>query len=120
MDALPQICSKYKYLFFSVHLSNVEGFKTSIDKLVGRMTNGRVLTKPAFNLWPVEGKTICSAPDSGGIIRTAFCQLVEFTDINTVMIPQITDVTNQAFLIKVLFRCTETRRNRLKSPMSKH
>ena len=56
MDALPQICSKYKYLFFSVHLLCVEDFKTSIDKLVGRMTNGRVLTKPAFNLWPVEGK----------------------------------------------------------------
>ena len=56
MDALPQICSKYKYLFLSVHLSNVKGFKTSINKLVSRMTSGRVLTKPAFNLWPVEGK----------------------------------------------------------------
>ena len=72
MDALPQTCSKYKYLFFSVHLSNVVGFKTSIDKLVGRMTSGRVITKPAFNLWPVEEKTICSASDSGGIIRTTF------------------------------------------------
>ena len=72
MDALPQICSKYKYLFLSVHLSNVEGFKTNIDKLVDRMTSGRVITKPAFNFWRVEEKTICSAPDSGGIIRTTF------------------------------------------------
>ena len=58
------------------------------------MTSGRVLTKPAFDLWPVEEKTICSAPDSGGIIRTTFYQLVEYTAINTVMIPHITDVTN--------------------------
>ena len=54
MDTLAQICSKYKYLFLSVHLSNVEGFKTNIDKLVDRMTSGRVITKPAFNFWPVE------------------------------------------------------------------
>ena len=72
MVALPQICSKYKYLFLSVHLSNVEGFKTNIDKLVDRMTSGRVITKQAFNFWPVEEKTIFSAPDSGGIIRTTF------------------------------------------------
>ena len=41
---------------FWANRTKQEGFKTSIDKLVGRMTNGRVLTKPAFNLWPVEGK----------------------------------------------------------------
>tara|TARA_B110000046_G_scaffold113171_1_gene120427 strand:+ start:312 stop:485 length:174 start_codon:yes stop_codon:yes gene_type:complete len=39
-----------------VHLSNVEGFKSSVDKLVGRITNGRVLAKPAFNLWRLEEK----------------------------------------------------------------
>ena len=54
MDALSQICSKYKYLFLALHLSGAENFTANIDKLVGRMTSGRVLTEPPFNLWPVD------------------------------------------------------------------
>ena len=52
------------------------------------------LLKPAFNLWPVEEKTIFSRPDSRNIIRTTFYQLAELTDINKGMIPHITDATN--------------------------
>ena len=77
MDALPQIYSKYEYLFLTLYLSGSENFTANIDKPAGRMTSGRVLAKPPFNLWPVEEKIICNWPDSGGIIRTTFYKLAE-------------------------------------------
>ena len=78
--ALPDICSKYKYLVLTEHLPRTPDFKPNLDKKVGPEIragsgSGIVLTSPPFNLIAKSERELCTAVEFGGIIKTTLYTL---------------------------------------------
>ena len=77
---LPRLLSKYKYLVLTEHLPAGESFPYNLNIRTGPyfrlfLNSGIVLTKPPFNLQPLEETKLCQGPDCGGIIQTTLYKL---------------------------------------------
>ncbi|MEZ5740438.1 MAG: class I SAM-dependent methyltransferase [Burkholderiaceae bacterium] len=80
MAALPRIAGQYRYLVLTEHLPAGDDFVPNQDKPAGfdirlGFNSGLVLTRPPFNLVPLEQRVLCQAPEDHGIIRTILYRL---------------------------------------------
>ena len=82
--ALPRISANFKYLVVTEHLPGTGEFVPNLDKKVGSgirlaidsgVDSGVVLTRPPFNLRPLEQTCLCEVEEYGGRIRTDLFRL---------------------------------------------
>jgi SAM-dependent methyltransferase len=71
---------QYAWVVVTEHLPRTARFTPNRDKPIGpgirlRLQSGVVLTKPPFNLRPVEQRSLCSAVEASGIIQTTAYRL---------------------------------------------
>ncbi len=77
---IPKLQASYSSLILTEHLPSSNTFLPNIDKPAGPdirlgYNRGIVLTKPPFNLKPVDEQLICEANEYGGVIRTILYKL---------------------------------------------
>jgi hypothetical protein len=75
LNALPQLCSKYRYVVFTDHLPATRDFQHNLDIPPGphsrlQFNSGVVLTSAPFNIKPTNQKRICEVPELDGLIVT--------------------------------------------------
>jgi hypothetical protein len=75
LNAIPRLCSTYKYLVLTEHLPSNKDFQPNIDILPGKdirlqFNSGIVLTSPPFNMQVKMQKRISEATEYGGRILT--------------------------------------------------
>jgi hypothetical protein len=75
LRALPAIARGYSHLILTEHIPATDDFAPNLDKLSGPnirlgLGSGIVLTKPPFDLKPVEETVLCEVAEYGGRIRT--------------------------------------------------
>ena len=79
LNALPQLCSKYKYIVLTEHLPNTINFQHNIDKPSGPdiragIKSGIVLTSFPFNIKPINEKKLYEFIEGDGLIVTTIYQ----------------------------------------------
>ena len=75
ISVLPKLASTYRYLVVTEHLPGIDNFVPNLDKQPGpsirlEFNSGVVLTKPPFDLRPLEERILCEVGRYGGLIRT--------------------------------------------------
>ena len=78
-NAIPQLCSKYRYVVFTDHLPDTSDFQHNLDIAPGQHSrlqfkSGVVLTSSPFNIKPTKKKKICEVPEHQGLIVTTLYQ----------------------------------------------
>ena len=79
IKALPQLCTKFRYIVFTDHLPDTSDFQHNLDIPPGQHSrlqfkSGVVLTSSPFNIKPKNQKKICEVPEHEGLIVTIIYQ----------------------------------------------
>jgi hypothetical protein len=79
-QALPKIRATYRFLVLTEHLPGMPDFVPNLDKQPGAGVrtgagSGVVLTRPPFDLAPVDERVLCDVAEFGGVIRTTLYTL---------------------------------------------
>lgn len=79
-QAIPKIRAAYRFLVLTEHLPGLPDFVPNLDKQpgIGVRTgagSGVVLTRPPFDLAPVDERVLCEVTEFGGVIRTTLYTL---------------------------------------------
>lgn len=79
-QAIPKIRAAYRFLVLTEHLPGTPNFVPNLDKQpgIGVRTgagSGVVLTRPPFDLAPLDERVLCEVEEFGGVIRTTLYTL---------------------------------------------